>query len=436
MLDLFLLVGLPYMALVTAIAGGYWRWRTNRFSYSARSSQFFESRRLRWGSGAWHFGILVILLGHFLALLFPTLWAGFVAVPSVLRAVEAIGAAAAVLSLAGLVVLAVRRVGSRHLQAVTTNGDIIVTTLLLAQVALGLVSAVQIGHGPVWATGTAVPYIWSILTLQPDAALVADLPAVLRLHIVGAWLLVLLFPFTRLVHIVVLPLAYLWRSPQLVNWSSTRRRTHAVQSFQAVESRRAFLKGSLGVAGAGTLLALGVSEKVVNYFRGPEADPEVDTELLQKKLTRLQQTAEERALELERQRSPHILVAPYAQLAEARGKYFIDYAMAPGLAFRGADGLPILRSAKCTHLGCTVGSEIDSSGRILCPCHVSYFDVRTGNPNPGAPAKLPLPEIAWALIDGNGAVVASKEPGREIQGSRDPAVLATCSVYITRPPVA
>ena len=121
----------------------------------------------------------------------------------------------------------------------------------------------------------------------------------------------------------------------------------------------------------------------------PVAAP-AESALLGKKLQRLQQTAEERSLELERQRNAMILVARYAELQENKGRYFIDYLMAPGLAFKGRDGVPIVLSAKCTHLGCTVGSEVDAQGRVLCPCHVSYFSVTTGEPNAGAPAKLPL----------------------------------------------
>lgn len=433
---MFLLIGLPYVALVAAVVGGVWRWRSDRFSYSARSSQFLEARQLRFGSGAWHIGILVVLAGHLLTWLFPAVWAAFVSVPWVLLVVEVVGLAAALLSLVGLTLLLVRRIRSRHLQAVTTNADLIVGILLLLQVALGVVSALRVGQGAVWATGTVVPYLWGLLTLRPDVSYVADFPMIFKLHLAGAWLLLLLFPFTRLVHIVTVPLSYLWRSPQLVTWAGLRRQSHAVERVRVADSRRAFLKGSIGVAGSGALLALGVSEKAVNYFRGPAADPEAETELLQKKLIRLQQTAEERALELERQRSALILVAPYAELAEQKGRYFIDYAMSPGLAFRGADGLPLLRSAKCTHLGCTVGSEVDAEGRVLCPCHVSYFDIRTGSPNAGAPAKLPLPELGWALLDANGSVVTSKEPGQAVRGLTDPAKLASCTLYITRPAVA
>jgi nitrate reductase gamma subunit len=37
-------------------------------------------------------------------------------------------------------------------------------------------------------------------------------------HIVNAWLVIAFFPFTRLVHILVVPNHYLWRKRQVVRW--------------------------------------------------------------------------------------------------------------------------------------------------------------------------------------------------------------------------
>ena len=68
------------------------------------------------------------------------------------------------------------------------------------------------------------PYLWSILKLSPDLSYVAAMPLALKAHIVGAFALVAIFPFTRLVHIVVTPLPYLWRAPQVVRWQGPGRK--------------------------------------------------------------------------------------------------------------------------------------------------------------------------------------------------------------------
>jgi len=433
MVDAFLLVGLPYLAITLAIVGSVWRLRAHRFSYSARSSQFLEHRQLRLGSGPWHIGIMLVLFGHLVAFLLPGVWMAVLAIPGALVLIEVIGMGAAILSLIGLALLIARRVTSGRVQAVTTTMDLVVAGLLLVQVALGIHTALMFRYGAQWGVGTAVPYLWSLLSLRPDMTLVADLPVVFKLHLALAWVLILLLPFTRLIHLLALPVSYLWRAPQLVIWTTRRRGEQPAQVLAEADSRREFLKGGLGLAGASGLLALGVSEKAVNFFKGPTPDEEAESMLLQKKLARLQLSAEERSLELERRRSAFIQVVRQADLSDVKGHYFIDYDMAPGLAFKGPDGWPLVRSAKCTHLGCTVGSEIDAQGRILCPCHISYFDVRTGRPNDGAPARLPLPELGWALMDGAGTVVAQKEPGQPIQGATDPALLVGCTLFLTKP---
>lgn len=433
MQDAFLFVGLPYLAIVTAVVGTIWRWRTQRYSWTSRSSQFLEDRQLLWGSAPWHIGIGLVLLGHLAVAFFPTVWTSLMSVPGMLLAVETVGMGAALLAVIGLTLLLIRRVTSSRVQAVTVPLDLVVVGLLLTQVILGMATAAMYRYGALWSAGTAVPYVWGILTLQPDMRYVADFPVLFKLHIVGAWLLILLLPFTRLVHLLSLPLAYLWRAPQLVIWNTRRRREHAIEATIAQDSRREFLKGVAGVAGATGLLSLGVSEKLAGFFKGPHHDLEAETAMLQKKLQRLQQTAEERELELERRRSSVILVTRYADLVENKGIYFTDYNMAPGLAFKGSDGWPLVRSAKCTHLGCTVSSDVDANGRILCPCHISYFDVRTGQPNSDAPAKRPLPTLGWVLMDAGGKVVAGQEPGQPVQGAADAALLAGCTLYITKP---
>ena len=433
MIDLFLYIGLPYVAIIVAIIGCYRRAKLSKYSMTTRSSQFLEDKQLLWGSTPWHIGILVVLLGHLIAFLLPGVWAAVLSVPAVLFIIETIGVACSILALAGLGTLIYRRLTSARIQAVTTTADLLVVALLFAQVLIGVLSAVNFRYGAAWSTGTVVPYLWGLLTLRPDMTYVTGFPMLFKLHLIGAWLFILLLPFTRLMHILAVPFQYLYRAPQLVIWNTTRRRRHAVAATVKAESRREFIKGAAGVTGATGLLALGVSSKAVNFFKGASGDPEAESALLEKKLKRLELTAEERRYELERQRNSMILVSNYTELDAAKGKYFIDYAMAPGLAFKGKDGIPIVISAKCTHLGCTVSSTLDGDGRVLCPCHISYFDITTGKPNEGAPAKAPLPQIGWALVDGTGKVVVSRIPGQPPQGTATPELLAQCGLYITKP---
>lgn len=434
MLETFLFIGLPYLSIFLLIFGSIYRFRSKKFSYSALSSQMLENKKLLWGSIPFHLGILIILVGHLLPFLFSGAWHSITTVYPLLVSIEVLGFIASALTLFGLVVLVIRRLTSAHLQQVTSLMDLLVLALLLFQVALGVSVAVGYRWGAVWSTGTTTPYLWSLLTLQPDPSYVTQLPPVMKIHLVGAWILFLLVPFSRLVHIFSFPFAYVVRPPLKFVWANIRRLEipQHLEERQRDEGRRSLVKGVLGVGGAALLLSLGVFDKVFEYFRGPQMTPSEEAEFLRKRLSRLEATTTERTLQLERMQRDRIEVARLEDLSNSEGKYFIDYQMRPALAFLDDDGLPILLSAKCTHLGCTVNSQADSQGRVLCPCHISYFDIRTGEPNQGSPAKEPLPHLGWVLLDANEEMIAEKAPDGSVQGSWNAAQLESATVYIAK----
>lgn len=432
MMQSFLLLGLPYVALAGCIAGSIWRFRARRFSYSALSSQFLEDRALVLGSMPWHLGVFVVLAGHAVALLLPTVWAGLVSNRAFLVGVETVGLAASTLALVGLTVLLMRRLTSGRVQAVTSVVDLVVLSAFIAQVVIGTLIAVLHPSGAAWSTGTLAPYLWSLVTLRPDASFVVDLPPLVQAHLALAWVIVLLVPFSRLVHVFSLPLGYLWRAPQVVVWSNPRRWSTSVAAATILPARRLFLRGAAALSVGGALLAVGTADTLGRFFFGPRLSEEEQAALDSRKLERLRQTEREKELAVERARQRYIRVAKLSELDARKGRYFIDYQMRAALAFLGEDGLPLLISAKCTHLGCTVASELDAQGRILCPCHVSYFDVKTGQPNPGAPAKDPLPHIAWVLMDDAQQVVASRGADGRVYGRVDPTRAASLHVYIAK----
>jgi nitrate reductase gamma subunit len=78
--------------------------------------------------------------------------------------------------------------------------------------------------GADWYLHTAVPWLISLVTFQPEVASVTALPWVVKVHILGGFLLIAVFPFTRLVHAVIWPITYLWRPYQVVVWNRERVR--------------------------------------------------------------------------------------------------------------------------------------------------------------------------------------------------------------------
>lgn len=55
-------------------------------------------------------------------------------------------------------------------------------------------------------------------------------------------------------------------------------------------------------------------------------------------------------------------------------------------------------NSKCTHLHCPVRPQMET-GRLNCPCHNGYFDLRSGRPLAGPPRR-PLHRITLDVRDG------------------------------------
>lgn len=206
----------PYVAVVLLVIVTVLRWRFHPFTVSSLSSQLLESRRLYWGSVSFHWGLSLILLGHLAALLVPRgfeLWNG---APLRLYALEATGLALGLWALFGLIMLASRRMTNHRVRAVTTGGDHLVLTIIGIQIVTGLWTAIGYRWGSFWGTSVMVPYVRSVITFDPKPEYVDALPFVVQLHTFMFWVFLAVFPFTRLVHIITLPLGYLTRPWQRV----------------------------------------------------------------------------------------------------------------------------------------------------------------------------------------------------------------------------
>lgn len=420
MLDFFLLIGLPYIALFSIIIVTIYRYRTNKYGISSFSSQFLEKEKLLWGSVPWHIGIGIIILGHFLALFTPKLLQSLVSNIIILYTFESIGLIAALFAFAGLAILFVRRLLNSQVQAVTSTMDLIILTLLTIQVLLGILTATLYRWGASWSPQTMAPYVWSILSFHPDTSYIQGMPHIIKTHIILAWIIILLVPFTRLVHFFFFPFEYIYRLPQVVVWNCRKQEKTVVSADIKQKTRRYFLKAAGGIIVGAILLLIGTIDIVIPFFRGPSLTKKEKAKLLKEQLERIQALIKQKQLEHERLLNDFIFVANLKDLRQDEGIYFIDYDMKTGLAFLGSDGMPVLYSAKCTHLGCTIINKV-TDGKLLCPCHMSHFEIESGKPLDG-PATTPLARIKYILKDKNSQIV------KNIDDSK----LKEYKVYISR----
>lgn len=70
-IDQFLFIASPYVCLFTFFLMTIYRYRAQSFSYSSLSSQFLENKQHFWVVVPFHYGILAVTVGHFVAFLIP-----------------------------------------------------------------------------------------------------------------------------------------------------------------------------------------------------------------------------------------------------------------------------------------------------------------------------------------------------------------------------
>ncbi len=205
----------PYIALAVLIVGSIIRYDREPYSWRSGSSQLLRRKQLMWGSVLFHLGVLFIFAGHFVGLLTPIwLWDALGVTHQAKQTLAVVaGGIAGIMGIVGATLLVHRRLFDQRVRTQSSNSDTLIIILLWVQLFLGLstipASVAHIdGHEMVkfmsWAQG--------IFTFDMSASsYVADAPFVFKLHLFLGLTILFLFPFTRLVHMLSVPIRYVWR---------------------------------------------------------------------------------------------------------------------------------------------------------------------------------------------------------------------------------
>lgn len=224
MINYLLFAALPYVALIVFIIGSVYRYRQKGFKVSSLSSQFLEGKKLFWGSQPFHWGLFILFFGHLIAFLFPRAVLAWNGEPVRLLILEVTAFVFGLSALLGLILLIQRRLTNRRVQMVTNKMDVVVYIVLITQITSGLWIAFFERWGSSWFASTLTPYLRSIFVLDPQIDAVSMMPLSVQLHIVSAFLIIGIIPFTRFVHFLVYPIDYTWRRYQQVIWNWDRRK--------------------------------------------------------------------------------------------------------------------------------------------------------------------------------------------------------------------
>ena len=207
---------IPYVTIAILVVGTWWRYRYDKFGWTTRSSQLYESRLLRIGSPLFHFGILVVIFGHIIGLLIPASWTSALGLSQTGYHIQAValGSIAGVATLLGAGILVYRRRTKGPVFMATTRNDKLMYAVLLLAIIAGLATTL-IGSGLIGEEHnyreTVSVWFRSIFILQPDGEAMTMAPLSFQIHALIGMALFALWPFTRLVHAFSAPLGYLFR---------------------------------------------------------------------------------------------------------------------------------------------------------------------------------------------------------------------------------
>lgn len=210
----------PYIALAICLIGSWARFDWSQYTWRAGSSQMLDGKGMRMASNLFHVGIIFVLAGHFVGLLTPhALYHHVISTENKQLLAMVSGGVFGILCLIGLIMLIKRRMTNPRIRATSSTSDIMILFVLLAQLILGLltiVASTQHLDGSVMVL--LGDWAQSVVTLQPIRAAEAIAPVgiIYKLHVFLGVTLFVLFPFTRLVHIVSAPIWYLGRRYQIV----------------------------------------------------------------------------------------------------------------------------------------------------------------------------------------------------------------------------
>lgn len=210
-LNNFLLGYLPYIALGVFVTGFIYRIRHRNNTIQATSSQFISNdTSIRLGSPLFHYAIILVFLGHIFGLLTPEWLYNWLISNETKRLIAIVmGSLSGIAALVGITILTLRRFTNIRVRATGQIQDYIIVALLLFQIALGLWGTYITTQSPLedymamehWAQGIAI--------FEPDSwKYIASQSWVYKLHIINGFLIFIIFPFTKLMHMVAVPVHF------------------------------------------------------------------------------------------------------------------------------------------------------------------------------------------------------------------------------------
>lgn len=217
---------LPHIAMTLFWFGVITRIVKTPRSLQAESSQFLSKEGQQWGGNLFHYGILMVFVGHFTGLFTPeNLYHLFMTTATKRVLAITMGSVFGTSAVVGIIILLIRRLKNERIRINSKPQDIFLLILLLFEMGLGINSIFITAGSSVENYAELGVWAQKVITFQPDAgAIIAGHSLIYKLHIVTGLIIFMIFPYTKLMHMLVMPVAYFFRTGyQMVRRGFTKR---------------------------------------------------------------------------------------------------------------------------------------------------------------------------------------------------------------------
>lgn len=216
----------PHICLTVLVLGTLIRYDREQYSWRASSSQLLADKGLRVGNIMFHIGVIFIFFGHLAGLLTPhSLYEHFITAEQKQLLAIIAGGVAGVIGFIGLSILVFRRMFVTRIRLTSSKSDIAVLFIFWVQISLGIITIpFSLAHHDATIMLNLSQWAQHVLTFRSGASdfiVGTDWP--FQVHLILGMTIFLLFPFTRLVHMLSAPVKYVWRPYQIVRSRSARR---------------------------------------------------------------------------------------------------------------------------------------------------------------------------------------------------------------------
>jgi nitrate reductase gamma subunit len=208
---------LPHIAFAVFWFGLITRFVVANKSIQAQSTQILTDKGVKLGSNLFHYGIIMVFFGHFTLFLPEEVYHLVMTTETKRMIALTFGTIFGLMAFTGMIILITRRMSSERVKYASSFHDYFILILLLFEAGFGLSSVVTTATSTVADYAALGEWAQKVITFQPDAgAVIAGHSIMYKIHITIGLMIFMIFPYTKLMHMLVYPIVYFFRSGYLL----------------------------------------------------------------------------------------------------------------------------------------------------------------------------------------------------------------------------